>query len=117
MEPGAIVALALLLTWAVLLVFLVRGQLKATPFGLASSFILLMAPFFGCGIPEITELTISQVGGFKTNVQEARKYLDEIKEIRDKLRTQDAALTSSILVIDNRISAATAKLETQESGD
>jgi hypothetical protein len=109
LEYGAFVALALLLTWAALLVFLILGQLKTTPFSAASLFLALMVPFFWLS-PEITELTISQFGSFKTNAQQATKYFDEIKQIRDKLRAQDAALTSSVEALDKRIAATTAKL-------
>jgi hypothetical protein len=114
LEHGFFVALILLLIWAVLLVFLVRGQLKTPSFGAASMFLALMVPFFWLG-SEITELTISQVGSFKTNVHQATQYLDEIKQIRDKLKAQDVALTSSVQAIDEKITETTAKLKAQEA--
>jgi hypothetical protein len=114
LEYGAFVALILLLTWAVLLVFLVRGQIKTAPFGTASLFLALMVPFFWLG-SEITELTISQVGSFKTNVQQATQYLDEIRQIRDKLKAQEVALTSSVHDMDEKIAQTTEKIKAQET--
>lgn len=114
LKYGAFVALALLLIWAALLVCLVRGQLKTTSFGTASMFLALMVPFFWLG-PEITELTISKIGSFKTNVQQATQYLDEIKKIHDKLKDQDIALSSSVNKLNEQIEATRERMKTQES--
>jgi hypothetical protein len=54
LEYGSLVALTLLTVWIALLIFVVRGQLKTTPFGAISTFLALMIPFFWLS-SEITE--------------------------------------------------------------
>jgi hypothetical protein len=73
---------------------LALGKLGTVPFSAASTFLVLMMAFFWLG-PNITELTISKVGSFKTNAEQATKYFDEIKSIRanieaDTKRIQEA---------------------------
>jgi hypothetical protein len=95
LEHGAFVALALLVIWVSLLIPLTRGTLKASPFGAASMFLALMIPFFWLG-PEITEFTISKVGSFKTNAEQATKYFDEIKSIRAKIEAENHAVSAAV---------------------
>ena len=47
LEHGPFVALGLLIIWAILLIPLTRGTLKAIPFSAASMFLALMILFFG----------------------------------------------------------------------
>jgi hypothetical protein len=47
LQYGTFVALGLLLIWVALLAFLVRGQLRTTPFVAVSSFLALMIRFSG----------------------------------------------------------------------
>jgi hypothetical protein len=100
-EHGAFVALALLVIWVVLLIPLARGTLKIGSFAAASLFLALMIPFFWLG-PEITELTILKLGSFKTNVEQATKYLDEIKTIRTKIEAEDRAVSAVVASITPR---------------
>jgi hypothetical protein len=109
LEYGPFVALALLLTWVALLILLVRGQLKTAPFSASSMFLVLMIFFFWLG-QEITEFTIPQFGSFKTNVQQASQYLDDIKQIRENIKTQEVTLTSSIQTVDDKIYTTTENL-------
>jgi chromosome segregation ATPase len=110
LEHGPFVALGLLIIWAILLIPLTRGTLKAIPFGAASMFLALMIPFFWLG-PEITELTILKVGSFKTNAEQANKYFDEIKTIRSKIEGQERAINNAVELFNKKIADQTATVD------
>jgi hypothetical protein len=110
LEYGSFVALGLLIIWAVLLLPLNRGTLKPIPFGVASMFLALMIPFFWLG-PEITELTISKVGSFKTNAEQATKYFDEIKTIRKKVEGQERAINDAVELLNKKIGDQSATVD------
>jgi hypothetical protein len=110
LEHGSFVALILLIIWAALLIPLTRGTLKAIPFGAASMFLALMIPFFWLG-PEITELTISKVGSFKTNAEQATKYFDEIKTIRNKIEGQERAINNAVELFNKEIADQSATVD------
>ena len=101
-------ALALLVIWVVLLIPLVRGTLKPVPFTAASLFLVLMIPSFWLGL-EITELTIWKVGSFKTNAEQATKYFEEIRTIRNKIEAEEKSISDAVTSFDKEISAARAE--------
>jgi hypothetical protein len=111
LEYGGFITLALLAIWAVLLIPLTRGKLKAVPFSAVSAFLALMIPFFWLG-PEITELTILKVGSFKTNAEQANRYFDEIKTIREKIEIEAKEVNAAIENLKTQV--AEAQLETQK---
>jgi hypothetical protein len=88
LEYGPLIALLLLLIWLGLLTLIVSGKIQSRPFRIASLFLGLMIVFFWLS-NEITELTISKVGTIKTNVEQARTYLDEIKSIRSTIDSDE----------------------------
>jgi uncharacterized phage infection (PIP) family protein YhgE len=88
---GPFVALLLLLLWVLMLVRLTLGRLKVMPFVAASGFMVLIVPFFWLS-DGITEWSISRVGSFKTNAEQAHKYLDEIRFVRDKVDRDERAI-------------------------
>jgi hypothetical protein len=85
LEVGQYVALVLLASWLCVIVVLMGGKTKVSQFAAISTVMTLFVPFFWLS-GEITELTISRVGSLKTNLEQASKYVDEIKAL--KIETQ-----------------------------
>lgn len=110
LEHGGFVALGLLVIWVALLVPLARGDLKVTPFSAASIFLALMIPFFWLA-PGITEFTITKIGSFKTNAEEAFKYFEEIKTIRAKIETEAQAVNAAVTTLKTDIAQAQGETE------
>lgn len=114
-ENGAYVTLWLLVIWTALMILLALGKLQTVPFSAASTFLVLMMAFFWFG-PNITEFTISKVGSFKTNAEQATKYFDEIKSIRAKIETEYQTINNAVESLNTEISVARAETkQTQEA--
>jgi hypothetical protein len=103
---GQVVALLLLVIWLGLLTLLALGKLHSLPFRIVSIFIGLMIVFFWLS-NEITELTISRVGTIRTNVEQARTYLDEIKSIRSTIQSDERVIHDAATDARNAIALAT----------
>jgi hypothetical protein len=103
LDHGPYVALGLLVVWIVLVFLPLVSPRKAASFAVASTFIALMAPVFWLA-PEITELSISHIGTFKTNVEQASSYFEQIKSIRDKVEAEDQAIAATVASINQRAS-------------
>jgi hypothetical protein len=82
---GLLIALGLLVIWAVLLIPLSRGRLKTAPFLTASIVFAFLIVFFWLW-PTITEISFGKLGSIKTNVEQVRVYLSQIKAIEGEVR-------------------------------
>ena len=115
LEYGPLVSLGLLVIWLILLILLVRDTLTPAQYRVTSLPFIAMIAFFWLST-EITELIIPHVGTLRTRSEQAKKYLDEIKDIRtkveDEAKTVNAALSSlKTDILDAR--AELAKLQAQ----
>jgi hypothetical protein len=88
---GPFIALGLVAFWAVLLIPVSRGRLEEGPFRTASYFLGLLAGFF-CLWPYITEISFGKLGSIKTNVEQARAYLSQIKAIEGEVKDVKARI-------------------------
>lgn len=68
-----------------------RGRLKAAPFLGASSVLAFLVVFFWLW-PTITEISFGKLGSIKTNVEQARVYLSQIKAIEGEVRDVKAQI-------------------------
>lgn len=82
---GSLIALGLVVVWAVLLIPLSRGRLKTAPFLAASGVLVFLVVFFWLW-PTITEISFWKLGSIKTNVEQARVYLSQLKAIEGEVR-------------------------------
>jgi hypothetical protein len=82
---GSLIALGLIVVWAVLLIPLSRGRLKTAPFLAASGVLAFLVVFFWLW-PTITEISFWRLGSIKTNVEQARVYLSQLKAIEGEVR-------------------------------
>ena len=81
---GSLIALGLVVFWTVLLIPLSRGRLKTAPFLAASGVLAFLVVFFWLW-PTITEISFGKLGSIKTNVEQARVYLRQIKAIEGEV--------------------------------
>jgi len=81
---GSFIALGLVVVWAVLLIPLSRGRLKTRAFLAASGVLAFLVVFFWLW-PTITEISIWKFGSIKTNVEQARVYLSQLKAIEGEV--------------------------------
>jgi hypothetical protein len=88
---GSLIALGLVVFWAVLLIPLSRGRMKTAPF-LAASIVLAFLIVFFWLWPTITEISFGKLGSIKTNVEQARVYLSQIKAIEGEVKDVKARI-------------------------
>jgi hypothetical protein len=81
---GSFIALGLVVVLAALLIPLSRGRLNTRAFVAASSVLALLVVFFWLW-PTITEISIWKFGSIKTNVEQARVYLSQLKAIESQV--------------------------------
>ena len=81
---GSIIALGLVVVWAALLVPLCLNRLRTGAFSAASAVLAFLIVFFWLW-PTITEISIGKLGSIKTNVEQARVYLSQLKAIEGEV--------------------------------
>jgi hypothetical protein len=84
MAYGSFIALGLVVVWAALLVPLCLTRLKTGAFLAASGVLAFLIVFFWLW-PTITEISIGKFGSIKTNVEQARGYLNQLKAIEGEV--------------------------------
>jgi hypothetical protein len=87
LEIGQWIAVVLLLIWSITAAMVIAGKARTPQFAAISTVMTLFIPFFWLS-GEITELTISRVGSLKTNLQDANRYLEQVKTLKEQLEPQ-----------------------------
>jgi hypothetical protein len=81
---GSFIALGLVVVWAALLIPLCLNRLKTVAFLAASGVLAFLIVFFWLW-PTITEISFGKLGSIKTNVEQARVYLNQLKAIEGEV--------------------------------
>jgi hypothetical protein len=81
---GSFIALGLVVVWAALLIPLCLNRLRTRAFSAASAVLAFLIVFFWLW-PTITEISIGKLGSIKTNVEQARVYLSQLKTIEGEV--------------------------------